>query len=373
MTAMTVPHDIAGLTFFRGRVALYAILKGLGIGAGDEVAAQAFTCVAVPEGIMATGAQPVWVDIEADGFNMDAADLRRKLTSRTRAIIVQHTYGIPADMELLLQVANEAGLPVIEDCCHTLASTYKGKTVGSFGVASFYSFEWGKPIVTGIGGSAVVNDPELRQRVREAYENYQAPGITRLVRIQLQYYAFGLLYRPSLYWPVRALFHRLGSLGMAESNYNPVGEGNIAQDFNLRMAVPLQRRLARNLAKLDAQTRHSRWVASEYQARIQSSAAIIHPIPPKDSDTVFARYPLRARDKAGLLAVARKANVELSEWYATPVHPLAGQELRLVHYEPGSCPNAETRCAEIVALPTHPAVTKRDIDRAVKFLNEVAC
>ncbi|HIE26284.1 TPA: hypothetical protein EYP66_03250, partial [Candidatus Poribacteria bacterium] len=89
----------AKLTFFRGRVALYAILKALNIGPGDEVATQAFTCVAVPEGIMASGARPVWVDIEVDGYNMDAEDLRRKLTLRTRAIIVQHTYGIPADMD----------------------------------------------------------------------------------------------------------------------------------------------------------------------------------------------------------------------------------------------------------------------------------
>lgn len=368
---MTVVHDITSLTFFRGRVALYAILKGLGIGAGDEVATQAFTCVAVPEGIMATGAQPLWVDIEAEGYNMDAADLRRKLTPRTRAVIIQHTYGIPADLDSLLQVAGEAGLPVIEDCCHTLASTYRGRTVGSFGIASFYSFEWGKPIVAGIGGSAVVNDPELRERVHEAYENYHAPGIKRLARIQLQYYAFGLLYRPRLYWPVRTLFHRLGSLGMAESNYNPVGEGNIAEDFNLRMALPLQRRLADNLAKLDAQTRHSHWAANEYRTRIQSKA-VTHPTPPKNSDTVFARYPLRARNKAELLVAARKANVELSEWYATPVHPLEGQDLRLVYYEPGSCPNAEVRCGEIVALPTHPAVSRRDIDRAVNFLNKVA-
>ncbi len=369
MSITEFENSLVELTFYRGRVALHAVLKAFDIGSGDEVALQAFTCIAVPEAIMAAGARPRYVDIEATGFNIDAANLRRKLTPRTRAIVVQHSYGIPADMDSILRVAQEAGLPVIEDCCHTLASTYKGETVGGFGVAGFYSYEWGKPIVAGIGGAAVVNDPGLRQRVHGAYENYRIPGMTRLARIQLQYYAFGLLYRPLLYWPVRSLFHRLGSLGMAESNYNPMDEGNIAEDFSLRMAPPLQRRLVHNLTKLDAQTRHSRWAAGEYRTRIESTA-VTHPIPPEDSDTVFARYPLRATDKTGLLAAARRANVELSEWYATPVHPLAGQELRLVHYEPGSCLNAEARCSEVVALPTHPAVSKRDVDRAIRFLNE---
>jgi dTDP-4-amino-4,6-dideoxygalactose transaminase len=366
---MILATELVKNTYFRGRVALYAVLRGLGIGKDNDVVLQAFTCIAVPEAIMAAGARPRYIDIEATGFNMDATDLKRKLTPKTRAIVVQHTYGIPADMDRLLQVAREAGLPIIEDCCHTLASTYHGKTTGSFGVASFYSYEWGKPIVAGIGGSAVINDPELRDRVRESYENYRSPGAMSQVRIQLQYYAFRLLYRPAFYWPVRSVFHRLGSLGVAESNYNPVGEGNIAEDFSLRMAPALQRRLARKLMALDQQTRHSRWVAGEYQARIRS-AVVSHPALPEGSDTVFARYPLLAKDKPALLAAARKANVEVSEWYSTPVHPLSGEELRLVHYEPGSCPNAEALCKEVVTLPTHPATSKRDVDRTVGFLNE---
>jgi dTDP-4-amino-4,6-dideoxygalactose transaminase len=285
--------------------------------------------------------------------------------------VVQHTYGIPADMERITQVAQWAGLSIIEDCCHTLASSYKGKTTGAFGAASFYSFEWGKPIVIGLGGSAVIHDPALRDRVREAYAHYKIPGAISQARIQLQYVAFKFLFRPSLYWPVRSLFHWLGSLGVAESNYNPIEEGNMAEDFGLRMSPALQRRLARKLPELDRLTQHSRWAASEYRSRIKS-AAVSHPILSKDSDTVFARYPLLAQDKDTLLAAARKANVELSEWYATPIHPLSGKELTKVHYELGSCPNAEARCREIVTLPVHSAVRRQDIDRAVKFLDESA-
>ena len=365
-----ISGSLGDLTFFRGRVALYAILKAIEIGEGDEVAAQAFTCLAVPEAIMATGACPSYVDLETHGFNMDANDLERKITSRTRAIIVQHTYGIPANMEQIVELARVKGLPIVEDCCHTLNSTYKGKAVGTFGVASFYSFEWGKPIVVGIGGSAVVNDSELRDKVRRQCRSYQFPSLVSKSRIQLQYLAFRMLFKPSLYWSIRGLFHWLGSVGVAESNYNPIDEGSVAEDFSLRMPKSLQRRLARKLTALDRQTTYSHWVAREYQSNIQSEV-VAHPILPDDSSTVYARYPLVTEHKEGLLRKARQANVELSDWYNTPIHPLSEEELPLAHYAVGSCPNAEARCRQVVTLPTHLAVKKRDIDRAIEFLNGV--
>ena len=149
---MALP-DLTLLCYSRGRVALKAILRGIGVSGGDKVAIQAFTCSAVPEAIMAAGALPLYVDIESDGFNMDPEDLRKKISHRTRAIIAQHTFGIPADMDRILGIANESQIPVIEDCCHTLTSSYKGKVVGSFGVGSFYSYGWGKPVVIGVEGA----------------------------------------------------------------------------------------------------------------------------------------------------------------------------------------------------------------------------
>ena len=361
---------LSKFTYFRGRVALYSLLKGLSVGQGGEVALQAFTCVAVPEGIMATGAIPLWVDIERDGFNLDASDLKRKITPKTRAIIVQHTYGIPVDMDAIMSVADSRGIPVIEDCCHTLVSTYKGRRVGTFGIGSFYSFEWGKPIVAGIGGSAVVNDSALEKILSRAYSAFQEPGFLTQFKITLQYHAFRVLYRPAFYWPVRSLFHKLGSLGLAESNYNPVGQNRIAEDFSLRMAKPLRKRLQKKLREIDAVTQHSQWVATQYRSGIQSPV-VKHPILPDKSDVIFARYPLLTDKKEKLLKAAHKANVELAEWYATPVHPLKGKELELVHYEQGMYSNAELRCKQVVTLPVHRSVTKKDIERIINFLNKV--
>jgi len=179
-----------------------------------------------------------------------------------------------------------------------------------------------------------------------------------------------MLYRPSFYWPVRDIFRILGSIGVAEGNYNPVQENQMTEDFCLRMPKLLQRRMVRKLYNVDTWARHSCWVEKEYKSRIKSTI-VSHPTLSDSSDTVFARYPLIVTGKASLLKRARKVNVELANWYSTPVHPLTGKDLNIVRYETGSCPNAEKRCREVITLPIHAAVKKRDIDRAVKFLNGI--
>lgn len=361
-------NKLSTLTFYRGRVALYSILKGIGIGNGDQVILQAFTCVAVPEAIMAAGAQPLYVDISRNGFNMSVDELERTITPQTRAIIVQHTYGIPADMEPIKSVADNANIPIIEDCCHTFVSKYKGGSVGGFGVGSFYSFEWGKPVVAGIGGSAIVNDLGLLEKIQGQYHTYQFPSNVKLSRIQLQYLAFKLLYKPSLYWPVRNIFHLMGSIGAAESNYNPVNKNQISNDFFLKMPKSLARRMTCKLSKVPDITEHSRWVSNRYKNEIDS-AQICHPDLPPGSDTVFARYPLLVNDKKKFLENARNAKVELADWYTTPVHPLTEKELPLVGYHPNSCPNAQKRCGQVVTLPTHMGVKKKDVEHALSYFN----
>lgn len=356
-------------TFFRGRVALAAILRALGIRSGDTVAIQAFTCIAVPEAIMAVGAKPIFIDVVPNGFTMDATDLERKITGDTRAIVVQHTFGIPTDMAKIVQVSQKYSIPVIEDCCHTLVSTYQGQEVGSFGIASFYSFEWGKPIVVGMGGSARINDEALEQEIIRHYSDYKYPDSANQYRLQLQYIAFSIMFRPSLYWPTRSLYHRLSALKIAKGSYNPVGE--VAEDFSLRMPLQLQHRLEHKLQYLNKHTSHSTWVVDEYRNRIQSTMITQAKIP-GDSYVVFARYPLIVKEKEKCLNAARKAGVELADWYSTPIHPLGTQEWSLVHYQAGSCPNAEIMCQQVVTLPTHITVSQRDINRAVTFFNRLS-
>src|ERR1022692_1606882 len=176
-----------GVHFLRGRIAMCAILKALGIGRGDEVIIQAFTCVAVPCPVLATGAEPVFADIDASTFNLDPSSVEERITARTRAIVVQHTFGIPADMDSILRIARSRGIYVIEDCCHTLASSYRGARVGTLGDAAFSAYRWGKPLVLGIGGTAIIHAEEPRKRMREISRSSRIPGALATARIRAEY------------------------------------------------------------------------------------------------------------------------------------------------------------------------------------------
>jgi perosamine synthetase len=118
-----VSHAFA---FWKARVALYAILKSLGVSCGDEVILPGYTCVVDVNPIKYLGAKPVYVDIEPNTFNMNPALLESNITPKTKIIVAQHTYGYPCDMDAIMAIAAKRGIVVIEDCCLSFGSTYKG-------------------------------------------------------------------------------------------------------------------------------------------------------------------------------------------------------------------------------------------------------
>lgn len=151
-------------TVSNGTVALHLALLALGIGAGDEVIVPTLTYIASVNAIAYTGATPVFVDSLADTWQMNPDDVRKKITPKTRAIMVVHLYGHPCDMDALMAIAKEHDLFVIEDCAESFGSLYKGKFVGSFGHMSTFSFFGNKTITTGEGGMVVTNDQTLYER-----------------------------------------------------------------------------------------------------------------------------------------------------------------------------------------------------------------
>lgn len=355
--------------FYRGRVALTAILRGLGIGPGDEVATQAYTCVAVAEGVMATGAMPLWIDIDPNGYSMNPSSLASRIGPQTRAVIVQHTFGIPAQLADLVHIAEQHGIPVIEDCCHTLASTYRGRPVGTYGVAAFNSFEWGKPIAAGLGGGAYANDRELEAVLDGISAGFRNPPFSRTLRIESQYLAYRLLYRPRHYWQVKSSFQRLGRLGLAESNYHPVNAAEISDEFTFAMAAGARRRLGRRLTHEALGIRRRRQVVALYRQHILTEG-VTHPVLPENEIIDLARYPLSVAGKDDLLRLAQDQGIELADWYRTPIHPLGEREAMAVGYQAGQCPAAEKRCLDVVSLPTNSSVGLSDIRRAARFLDD---
>ena len=155
-----------GIAVSSGTAGLHLCVRALGIGSGDEVIVPSFTFIAAANAIRYEGATPIFVDIDAVTLNLDPACVEAAITPRTRAIIVVHTFGVPAEMDALLDIARRHNLCIIEDACEAIGAEYRGRRVGSFGDAAVFAFYPNKQITTGEGGMVVTRDPHLAKEIR---------------------------------------------------------------------------------------------------------------------------------------------------------------------------------------------------------------
>jgi len=149
-----------------GTAGLHLLVRALGLGQGDEVLVPSFTFAASVNAILYEKATPVFVDVEPDTYTLDPEDLRRKITPRTRAIMVVDTFGHPAEWDEILDIARNHGLLLIDDACEALGAEYRGKKLGRFGDGAVFAFYPNKQMTTGEGGMVVTDNPRLAGLVR---------------------------------------------------------------------------------------------------------------------------------------------------------------------------------------------------------------
>lgn len=358
-------------SFWKGRVALYAILKGLGVGEGDEVILPGYTCVMAVNPIIYLGAKPVFVDIEPRTFNLDPNRVEAAITSRTRVVIAQHTYGYPVDMAAIMDVAARKGLQVVEDCCLSLGSTYRGRRTGTFGAAAYFSFQWNKPYTSGLGGMAAVHDEALASRMEAICEREMTPPSARevmMLRLQLG------VYRTLIYPRTTALaqntFRWLTKKGFVvgsstASEFEPHMEAGFFKGMSaLQAASGL-----RQLQKIDRIIAHRKHMVGIYD-RLLSERGWPIVGASAEMDPVLVRYPVRVSDKDRALADAAAHFVELGSWFECPLHPIE-TPLAAYGYTPGLCPEAERACREVVNLPVHPRADEQTAARTVEFISRI--
>lgn len=155
-----------GISVSNGTAALEILIHSLNLGPGDEVILPSFTIISCLTQILRSGATPIFVDSDAQTWNMDVDEVVNSITERTKLIILVHIYGLPVDMDPILKVAEDLGIPVIEDAAEAHGLTYKGEPCGSFGLASTFSFFANKNITTGEGGMVLTNDLALGQQLK---------------------------------------------------------------------------------------------------------------------------------------------------------------------------------------------------------------
>lgn len=324
-----ITHSEYATAFTSGRHALYSILKVLGIGKGDDVLIQAFTCVVVPNAVLYVGANPVYVDTEKNHYNISFSDLKKKITSKTKAIIVQHTFGYITNIQKIKDIVGK-NIWIIEDCAHTFKVLQ--------GDIGFISTDHTKVISTGIGGVAFINDYKLIP------SNYKDLSKLRALQIALTFMIEVLITNPKFYkigryirWLLTKLrvfyFLRDENKSIKPKNY-PVRMSNMQAFIGMMQ-----------LEKLNENLKH----------RAKLSGCGID----------LLRRPILVEDKERVKKILKK-DLVMGVWFNSPI--FGCKNLERVKYKLGSCPNAEYICEHVINLPTHQRISFDEYLRIKKKL-----
>lgn len=354
-----------GRAFATGRVGLFAILTALGVGAGDEVLLQAPTHVVVPNAIHAAGARPVYADCVRDHWNIDLDDAARKITRRTRVLLLQQTFGIPSDMGRVEDFCRAHGLVLVEDCVHALGATWHGRAAGSFGRAAFFSTEETKVISTTMGGMVVTNDAELDRAIARFQARCAAPPASLTRRYLLKLLAYHALTQPELHRYLRVAYERTGRPQPLPVPTDPAElAGGVRPGYEQRLSNAQAAVGLSQLAQLAGNLAHRRATAARYR-RLLEQAGLRPPSVPDGAQPSWVRYPVYVPDRAQAQRALRPHTVP-GTWFSSVLEEAVS--LRSGDYCAGSCPVAEAAALHLVNLPTHPRVRPDDAERIATAL-----
>lgn len=360
-------------SFNSGRSGLMAILEAIGVKTSDEILLQAFTCNSAVNPILNLGAKPIFVDVD-ETINLDPEDLKKKITSKSKAVIVQHTFGWPAKIDEILDICKKYNLFLIEDCAHSLGTKYKGKFCGTFGDAAFFSFGRDKIISSVFGGMVVTNNEQIGERIKEFQEKLDYPSnfwiFQQLLHPILTNYlvlpAYGL--NSVLGRIILGLFHVFSIL--SKGVYKKEKKGEIPKYFPKRLPNALAILALNQFKKLERFNEHRREIVKFYEENLKNSKFTLPLAKSRENiNPAFMRYPILTNlGTDEILQESRKRKIYLDDgWRKTPVVP-PDTKIEKMKYIFGSCPRAEKLAKMIVNLPTHINISKSDAEKIVDFL-----
>jgi len=315
-----VKHAIATSS---GTTALHLALLAHGIGPGDEVITTSFTFIASVNSILFTGATPVFVDIDADTFNLDPELVERAITPRTKAILPVHLYGYVCDMDALQAIADKHSLKIIEDACQAHGAEYKNRKAGSIGDIGCFSFYSTKNmIVCGDGGMVTTNDKNVAEIIR-----------------------------------------KLRDCGR-KSSYEHDVIGYTARLNTVNAAIGIEQ-----LKKLDGWIKKRRENAEFYRRLLSNIEEITLPVPEKDIKSVYHLFVIRAKRRDKLKEFLKKNEIFCGIHYQIPIH-LQPIYRELYKYKGGEFPESEKHAEKCLSLPMFPDLKKNEIEYVCDRIKE---
>ena len=304
-----------------GLDALAIALKALGIKQGDEVIVPANSFIATALAVTSVGAKPVFVEPNINTFNIDNSKIEEKISAKTVAIIPVHLYGQSCDMDSILQIALDNKLKVIEDCAQAHGAKYKGKRVGSFGVASGFSFYPGKNLgAMGDAGAIVTNDELLEKRIRA-----------------------------------------IGNYG-SDYKYHHIFLGTNSRLDEIQAAI-----LSVKLQQLDRMNKERRRIALRYINEIYNPNVIL-PFVPDYSEPVWHIFGIRCSRRDELNKYLKEKGIETNKHYPIPIH--LQECYSELGYKKGDFPVAEAISETELSLPMYYGMKDDQIEYVINAINE---
>ena len=343
---------------------MHLALKTLGVGEGDEVIVQAYTCIVVINAITALGGVPVYADVQND-FNAEAKEIRKKITKKTKAIIVQYTFGAPLDIEEIIKLAKQKNIKLVEDCAHALGTKIHGQKVGTFGDIGMFSFGSDKVISSIRGGALCTNDNEIAKKLKVINKS-----LPELPKIKIwQHLNSAIIFPPSRFF-YELLVGKIILWGSKKLNltnkiiYSTEKQGQQPKWMLAKYPNVLAHLLYQQLLQIDKRNNHRRKIAGIYNKKL-SNAYVVKPN--YDPDHLFLRYTVLTPKPCKLHNFAKSHGIILGDWYCQPIAPKdINQEC--TNYCSRECRNAERLASMSVNLPTNINIS---IKKAFKIVNVI--
>ena len=350
--------------YWKGRVALYAALKAIGVGENDEIILPAFTCVVVPNAILYLKAKPIYVEINPENYNTYFENIEKLITDKTKVIISQNTFGLSSDVEKIVKLAQKHNLVTIEDCTHGFGGFYNGRPNGSYCDFAFYSTQWNKPFSTGIGGFLLVNNEKYLNTVQLLEKEKIKPALSEKVIIQSLILLNRFFINDFTHWTL-VKFYRLFS------RYNLIIGSNQGDELNdVKMPVEYFKDISSVQIKIGIKSlKNFQHINSLRKKNALAYTNILKEckktfVDEKYFDNhLFLKYPILTKDREKFFELAEKGKVILGDWFLSPLHPVT-DELDKWGLVCSDYPVASSIAKKIVNLPTE----TNNILKVLKFL-----
>ena len=337
-----------------GRSSLYVILQALNLPKGSKVGVPLYSCTVVFDAIIKAGFVPCFIDIDLNNYTIDPWDLEEKIEDLS-AVVVIHTFGRPADMDRIKEVAG--GKPVIEDCAHSLLSEYKGKITGTLGTASFFSLS--KYISAGEGGMIILNDNELTEEVKKI-EILKGHSILGEIKHSLIVYARSFFYRKP-WFGLFALSMGLFMEDKVDLMNKRVFEVSGIRKSDLRVFL---KKISSFKRKVNIQRRNSFFLLEEL-----GGTSLVLPHENKDTYCNYYLFPIRFENKKKrdmACDLLRRRGVDTAKLYSeTP------KEAGKFYGYGGNCPNSETIADTVLVVPNYYTLSEDEMMRVAESIKKV--